>query len=124
MATNKQNITTAVVAIALVGFIAWAFFDNISSANKEQAASIQIPEKAVMEHAREINASRLEILAREGQVAPGMTMAQVRIALGEPSRSLVDSSGSQIQTVWWYESKGQDKMIYFGSDGKITKIKQ
>ncbi|MCL4704936.1 hypothetical protein KJ068_07230 [bacterium] len=119
MKTNKQTVVTLVVIAALLIFIGWAFYQDLDSPANQESIVTKTPQKAVMAQAQALNDARLEELAQRGQVATGMSMAQVRLALSEPVRSITDS----VRTTWWYEHEG-GRIIHFGADGKVDKIEQ
>lgn len=122
MKTNKQTVVTLAVIAALLIFIGWAFYQGLDSPSDQESAATKAPQKAVMAQAQALNDARLEELAQRGQVAAGMSMAQVRFALGEPVRVLSDSS-NVVRKTWWYEHEG-GRVIQFGADGKVSKIEQ
>ena len=119
---NKQTLTSAVVAIALLLLIGWSFLKYLDSTGKQGGYDATVPPKAVMEQAEAINETRLADLAQQGQISLGMTMAQVRTALGEPQQALVDSLDAQVGTTWWYDHDGGRRVIRFGADGRVVEI--
>lgn len=122
MKPNKQKATTIVVMLGLLLFIAWRFVEYLGSSEKQATVAPRMPAKAVMAQAEELNQDRLEQLVEMGQIAPGMSMAQVKMALGEPSRSYIDSSSTQVRSIWWYEYNREQRKVYFGGDGIVAKI--
>ena len=122
MKFNKQFVTTAVVTFALLLFIGWRFVQYLGASDEQASYGDAVPQKAVMEQAAELNAARLDELAQQGKIAIGMSMAQVKIALGEPVRTYIDSSSAQIGSVWWYEHNRDKRKIYFTKEETVVKI--
>jgi hypothetical protein len=122
MRKNKQTITTAIVAIALLLFIGWRFIQYLGASDEQAGYGEAIPQKAVIEQAEEQRIARLDELAQQGKIAIGMSMVQVKTALGEPARTLVDSSSAPPVTTWWYEHESS-REIRFGQDGRVIALK-
>lgn len=118
MKANKQRTTTFAVAVGLLFFIGWSFLNYLNKNGRRQENSYRTPQKAVMQQAEAANAARLEELVLQGKLAVGMTMAQVRQALGDPVRTLVDSSGTAAVTVWWYEHES-GRTVRFDASNKV-----
>lgn len=118
---NRQNTLTAVVTLGLLAFVGWAFWQHLGTVDKKENYPTATMQKAVMAQAEALNQARLDELSERGQAAIGMSMEQVRAALGAPTRTLVDSSGGEVHSTWWYEREGS-RVIRFAADGKVSHI--
>jgi len=123
MKLSKQMVVTLVTAFVLLVLIGGKFYRFLATGDHRNGPSVQAPQKAVMAQAEELNRARLNKLAERGQVTVGMTMSQVRTALGEPVRTMVDSSGMVVRTIWWYEHDG-GRSVHFGQDGKVDRVEE
>lgn len=81
------------------------------------------PQKAVMSQAQSMNEARLEELVQRGKVVKGMTMEQVRLALGEPERIEQMEQDDENLTIWWYEHEGWINVV-FDSKGLVGGIEK
>ncbi len=123
MHIHKQTLTTLIFTCALLLFIGWRFMAYLDTTGDHAADRKSIPQKAVMQQAETQRQADLDVLAGQGRIAKGMSMPQVKIALGEPLRTYVDSSPGAFTTIWWYEHSRSKRQIHFGRNNTVVDIK-
>lgn len=70
------------------------------------------------------DSERLQILANDGRVAPGMSAAQVRQAWGAAANTERRDSSSGARQVWTYERAGKKATVVFGADGRVKSLRR
>jgi len=123
MRKDSMALATMGFAFVLVLLVGWAFYRTLQVDAGQPGRMTNAPEKAVMAQAREVERTRLEALAENGQVAVGMSARQVRHALGEPGRVEQTERNGEPRVVWWYAKDGWTAVVFDG-EGRVEKIEK
>lgn len=77
------------------------------------------PAERLEKHAAVISTwpAEVQTKVRAGQIAPGFTEEQVRVALGDPDRTFVRTTSKGSETVWSYHYRGGRVSFGFGIGG-------
>ncbi|RMD92441.1 MAG: hypothetical protein D6814_16875 [Calditrichaeota bacterium] len=120
MRADRQKAIFVLIAFGLLLFIGWSFLHTLGQSGRAEAP---VAKKAVSEQAELLNTGRLDALAARGQIANGMSMEQVRAALGEPARTFIDSAGGRRLTTWMYGQEGR-RIVQFGANNTVVKYEK
>lgn len=121
MKTDKMVIATMASTVLLLLLIGWAFYQALQLNSNHKIKIQDQPEKAVMAQVELMNEARLQEIARSGKVMQGMSMEQVRLALGEPQRIDTEELEKGTLTIWWYQQEGWMNIV-FNESGKVIRI--
>src|SRR3972149_5007534 len=122
MKADKMVLATIAATFLLIALIAWAFYHTLKSGHADKIGAY--PEKEVMVQAKALQTSRLDELAKNGQVVLGMNMAQVRLAKGEPVRTETIAADSlNSETIWWYQHDGWMSIV-FNAEGAVETVEK
>ncbi|MFQ5752476.1 MAG: hypothetical protein ACE5HI_10805 [bacterium] len=121
MKSDKMVVVTIASTVLLLLLIGWAFYQALQLDSDRKIKIKDQPEKAVMAQVKSMNEARLEEIARGGKVVKGMSMEQVRLALGEPQRIDTEELEKGTLTIWWYQQEGWMN-IAFNESGKVNRI--
>ena len=121
MKLNSMVLATVAAIFVLFLLIAWSFYSMLQTRPYQVDTTPKPPPKAVMAQVDAINQVRLQELADQGKVVPGMSKALVRTALGDPERIEQASQNESQVTIWWYQHDGW-KSVVFTSEGLVSRI--
>ena len=123
MKSDKMVVATITATVLLLLLIGWAFYQALQLDSNHKIKIKDYPEKAVMAQVESMNEARLQEIARSGKVVKGMSMEQVRLALGQPQRIDKEELEKGTLTIWWYQHEGWMNVV-FSESGKVNQINQ